>query len=129
MLALIDESVVPVASKNTKNGETPVSRTALAFNTSGPLVAEHPKLVGGGGVGGGGDGGGGGGGGGEVPALTLTVADCAALPPDPVQVSVYWVVAVSAAVLFVPLTGCAPLQAPEAVQAVAFVEDQLSVVD
>jgi len=117
VLALIDEPVVPVASKNTKKGEMPVSRTALAFRTSGPLVAEHPKLVGGGGDGG------------EVPALTLTVADCAALPPDPVQVSVYWVVAVSAAVLCVPLTGCAPLQAPEAVQAVAFVEDQVSVVD
>lgn len=35
---LIDVSVVPVASKNTKRGEIPDIRTVLTFNVSGPLV-------------------------------------------------------------------------------------------
>ena len=69
VLPLIELSVVPVASKNTKNGETPVSRTALALRVSEPLVPVQDKPVGGG-----------------VLAVTVTVADWLALPPVPVQV-------------------------------------------
>ncbi len=39
----------------------------------------------------------------------------------------YWVVAVTAAVLAVPLIASVPFQPPEAVQEVAFVADQVSV--
>jgi hypothetical protein len=60
-------------------------------------------------------------------ADTVTVADCEAEPPAPVQVSVYFVVAVSAAVDDEPLIAFDPLQPPEAVQAVALVVDQVSV--
>jgi hypothetical protein len=60
-------------------------------------------------------------------AVVVTVADCAAVPPPPVQVRVYLVVAVSAGVALVPVIGCVPLQPPEAVHEVAFVELQLSV--
>ncbi len=60
-------------------------------------------------------------------AETVTVADCDAVPPAPVQVRVYLVVVVSAEVLWEPLIGSLPAQPPEAVQAVALVEDQLSV--
>ena len=60
-------------------------------------------------------------------AETVTVADCEAEPPAPVQVSVYLVVAVSAAVANEPLTGSDPLHPPDAVQVVALVEDQLRV--
>jgi hypothetical protein len=70
VLPLIDVSVVPVASKNTNNGEIPVLRTAFTLSVSGPLVPEQDKPVGG-----------------EAP-LTVTVADWVALPPAPVQVSV-----------------------------------------
>jgi hypothetical protein len=59
-------------------------------------------------------------------ADTVTVADCAAEPPAPVQVRVNFVVAVSAAVVCEPAVASAPLQPPEAVQAVAFVDDQAS---
>jgi hypothetical protein len=59
--------------------------------------------------------------------LTDTDADCAALPPAPVQVKVYVALAVSAPVDCEPLTGLAPDQAPEAVQAVALVALQFSV--
>jgi hypothetical protein len=59
-------------------------------------------------------------------ADTVTVADCEAEPPDPVQVRVNFVVAVSAGVACEPAVGSAPLQPPEAVQAVAFVDDQVS---
>ena len=76
VLPLIELSVVPVASKNTRSGEIPVSRTALAFRVKGPLVPEQDSPVGGTT-----------GGGGEA-ALTATVVDCWALPPAPVQVSV-----------------------------------------
>jgi len=64
---------------------------------------------------------------GAVAAVVVTVTDCAALPPLPVQVSVYFVVAVSAAVALVPFIGCAPLQPPEAMHDVAFVELQLNI--
>lgn len=59
--------------------------------------------------------------------LTVTVEDCAALPPVPVQVSVYVAFAVSAPVDDDPLMALLPDQPPDAVQAVALVLDQLRV--
>jgi hypothetical protein len=59
--------------------------------------------------------------------VTDTVVDCEALAPAPVQVIVYVVFAVRAPVDAEPLTGSLPAQPPEAVQAVALVEDQLRV--
>jgi hypothetical protein len=59
--------------------------------------------------------------------VTVTVADCAALPPAPVQVRVYVAFALSATVDCEPLVGWLPDQPPEAVQEVAFVVDQLKV--
>jgi hypothetical protein len=59
--------------------------------------------------------------------LTETVADCEALPPLPVQVSAYVALAVSAPVDCDPLMALLPDQAPEAVQEVAFVDDQVKV--
>jgi hypothetical protein len=58
---------------------------------------------------------------------TVTVADCAALPPVPVQLKVYDAFAMSAPVDCEPLMAFAPDQPPEAVQAVAFVVDQVKV--
>ena len=58
---------------------------------------------------------------------TETVADWVAVPPAPVQVSVNFCVALSAAVFCVPLVASEPLQPPEAMQEVALLEDQLSV--
>jgi hypothetical protein len=58
---------------------------------------------------------------------TVTVTDCVAVPPSPVQVRSYSVVLVSAPVDQVPLVATAPLQAPEAVHAVASVELQVKV--
>jgi hypothetical protein len=64
-------SVVPVASKNTKNGEIPVSRTALALSVRGPLVPVQDNAVG---V--------------LSGALAATVADWAALPrPAPKKIT------------------------------------------
>ena len=60
-------------------------------------------------------------------ALTVTVAVCATVPPAPLQVRVYAEVLVSAPVDCVPATALVPDQAPEAVQEVAFVADQVSV--
>lgn len=60
-------------------------------------------------------------------ALTVTVTDCDALPPAPVQVSTNLVVAVSAAVLLEPRVGCVPDQPPDAAQLAALVVDQVSV--
>ncbi len=57
---------------------------------------------------------------------TVTVIDCVAVPPAPVQVSVKLVVVVSAAVICVPLGAMLPLQPPLAVQLVASVAVQLS---
>jgi hypothetical protein len=70
-----------------------------------------------------------GGGGGVVPAVTVTVALAAAgvVPPAPEQVNVKVLVALNAPVTTLPPVDCAPLQAPDAVQAVALVEDQVSV--
>jgi hypothetical protein len=59
-------------------------------------------------------------------AETVTVVDCAAEPPVPVQVRVNFVVAVRAGVVCEPAVACAPLQPPEAVQAVALVDDQVN---
>jgi hypothetical protein len=58
---------------------------------------------------------------------TVTVADCVAEPPGPVQVSPYSVVLASAPVDHVPLVATVPFQPPEAVQVVAFSEFQLKV--
>jgi hypothetical protein len=58
-------------------------------------------------------------------AETVTVADCVAEPPAPVQVSWYSVVLASAPVDQVPLVATAPCQPPEAVQVVASAEFQL----
>lgn len=62
-----------------------------------------------------------------VVAATVTVTDCAADPPAPVQVSVYLAVAVSAAVFCEPLAASAPLQLPDAAQEVALAADQVKV--
>jgi hypothetical protein len=51
---------------------------------------------------------------------TVTVADCVAVPPGPVQASSYSVVLVSAPVDHVPLSATAPFQPPDALQLVAF---------
>jgi hypothetical protein len=59
--------------------------------------------------------------------VTDTVAVCAALPPAPVQVSVYVAFAVNAAVCCEPLVLKDPDHAPEPVQEVASEVDQLSV--
>lgn len=61
---------------------------------------------------------------GASPA-TVTVADCEAVPPGPVQVSAYSVVLVSIPVDHVPLVATPPLQPPEAVHAVTFPALQL----
>jgi hypothetical protein len=66
-----EESVVPVASKNTKKGEMPVPRTAFAFSVNEPLVAEHAEPLGG-----------------VAGGVTVTVTDCWVLPPVPVQLRV-----------------------------------------
>jgi hypothetical protein len=60
-------------------------------------------------------------------ALTLTMTLRLLLPPVPEQVNVKVVLVVSSGVLAVPLVGVAPLQPPEAVQLVAFVELQVNV--
>jgi hypothetical protein len=61
-----------------------------------------------------------------VGEVTETVADCEALPPLPVHESPYVALAVSVPVLCDPLTALPPDQAPEAVQEVALVDDQLN---
>jgi hypothetical protein len=58
---------------------------------------------------------------------TVTVADCVADPPGPVQVSSYSVLLVRVPVDVVPLVGTLPCQPPEAVQAVAPGDFQVSV--
>jgi hypothetical protein len=58
---------------------------------------------------------------------TVTVADCVAEPPAPVQINSYSVVLESAPVDQVPLVATAPCQPPDAVHAVAFCEFQLNV--
>ena len=65
------------------------------------------------------------------PDCTVTVVLCVAgvVPLAPLQVRVNVVVPLSGPVLALPLVGSLPDQPPEAVQLLAFVEDQLSVAD
>jgi hypothetical protein len=58
---------------------------------------------------------------------TVTVADCVAEPPAPVQVSSYSVVLVRVPVGQVPLVATLPCQPPDAVQAVASADVQVRV--
>lgn len=60
-------------------------------------------------------------------ALTETVADCAALPPAPAQVSTKVEFAFNTPVDCEPLSALLPLHAPDAVQEVALSDDQVSV--
>ncbi len=60
-------------------------------------------------------------------ALTVTVADCEALPPLPVQVREKVAVALSAPVDCVPLNALLPDQPPEAAQEVALTADHVRV--
>jgi hypothetical protein len=60
-------------------------------------------------------------------AETVTVADCDAEPPAPVQVSMNFVVAVRADVVVEPMVASLPLQPPEAAQEVALVDVQFNV--
>ena len=110
VLAAIEVSVVPVASKNIKNGEMPVVRTVLTFSVRGPLLTGHATPLTGGGAGE------------AIDTVTLCVAD----PPVPVQTRVYFVVAVRSEVLAEPLVGSDPVQPPDAVHDVALVDDQVS---
>jgi hypothetical protein len=59
-------------------------------------------------------------------AETVTVADCDAEPPAPVQVRMNFVVALRTCVVCEPVVACEPLQPPEAAQAVALVDDHVS---
>jgi len=59
---------------------------------------------------------------------TVTLAVCEIDPPAPWHVSVYAALAVKLLLVALPEVDCAPLQLPLAVQLVAFVDDQLSVV-
>jgi hypothetical protein len=62
-----------------------------------------------------------------VDDVTETMADCEALPPEPVQVKVYVELLDRAPVDCEPVIGLVPVQSPDAVQEVAFVADQLKV--
>jgi len=62
-----------------------------------------------------------------VDAVTVTVALWTVVPPVPVQLNVYAVVALRALVDSDPLVAWEPLQPPDAVQEVALVADQLNV--
>jgi hypothetical protein len=59
--------------------------------------------------------------------ITVTVALSCAVPPAPLQLSVYVVVAVSAPVDWVPLAACEPLQPPLALQLLALLALQARV--
>jgi hypothetical protein len=59
---------------------------------------------------------------------TVSFAETAVLlPPGPLQIKVYVVVALTAPVFLVPLTPSTPLQPPEAAQAAALLEPQANV--
>lgn len=60
------------------------------------------------------------------PPLTVTTAESAAVPPAPVQLSVKVEVALRDTLVSLPDVGLVPVQAPDATQAVAFVDDQVS---
>ena len=64
---------------------------------------------------------------GGAGAVTVTVVDCEALPPLPVQLNVKVLVLVKAPVDCEPLVALAPDHDPDAVQTVASVDDQVSV--
>jgi hypothetical protein len=66
--------------------------------------------------------------GGALGGVTVTVTDCDAVPPAPVHDRVYVVVEVSPDRASEPETALLPFQPPEAVQLVALVAVQLSVV-
>ena len=70
VLPVSEVSVVPVASKNTKNGEIPEVRTVLTLNVRGPLVTGQATPLTG------------------AAEVTDTVTLCAIVPPVPVQVRV-----------------------------------------
>jgi hypothetical protein len=59
--------------------------------------------------------------------VTATVTLCDAVPPAPVQASMYVALSDSAAVSSVPLVALSPLQPPLAVQEVALLDDHVSV--
>jgi len=59
--------------------------------------------------------------------MRLTVTLACPVPPVPVQLSVKVVATVNAAVLWLPAVALLPLQPPEAVHAVALVDDHVSV--
>jgi hypothetical protein len=59
--------------------------------------------------------------------MTETVVDCEALPPAPVQLNVYVLLAVSAPVVALPCTASLPDHPPDAVQEDAFVADHVNV--
>jgi hypothetical protein len=61
--------------------------------------------------------------------VTVTIMNPIVLPPVPVHTSVNVLVVVRAPVDWLPFIALVPDQAPEAVQVVAFVEDQVSVAD
>ena len=67
------------------------------------------------------------GGGGEDAGITVTLIDCVADPPAPVQVSANAAFAVSGPVEAEPEVGLLPLQLPEAAQLVESVDDQVKV--
>lgn len=66
---------------------------------------------------------------GTKPVAIVTVADCVALPPVPVQAKVNVLPLVNAPLLDEPDIALLPDQAPVAVQLVALLDDQVSVVD
>jgi hypothetical protein len=70
---------------------------------------------------------GGGGGGGFDPVVTMTVAEAVALPPVPVHCRLKVALLVSTLLCWLPDVALLPVQAPEAVQEVAFVEDHVIV--
>ena len=61
--------------------------------------------------------------------VTVTVTDCVIVPPAPLQPRVKLLVLASAPVDWLPEVALAPLQAPDAVQPVALLEDQVKVAD
>jgi hypothetical protein len=67
--------------------------------------------------------------GGGDGGATVTVTDCGTLPPAPVQVSENVLVLVKGPVDCDPPDALAPVHAPEAVQPVALIDDQVSVED
>ena len=66
---------------------------------------------------------------GSGPLATVTVAEALAVPPDPVQARTNVLDVINAPLDWLPEVALLPDQAPEAVQEVALVEDQVSVED